>query len=101
MQSAALRMEDSSHVEASASLHAAPCAFVLFGASGDLARRTLLPALYRLATEGYLPPESVIIGAALPQLSTEQFRASMREALAHSEVGHVDETAWRAFSRRL
>ncbi|MFL5358425.1 glucose-6-phosphate dehydrogenase [Archangium sp.] len=101
MQSAALRMEDSSHVEASASLHAEPCAFVLFGASGDLARRKLLPALYRLATEGYLPPESVIIGAALPLLSTEQFRASMREALAHSEVGPVDETAWRAFSRRL
>jgi glucose-6-phosphate 1-dehydrogenase len=101
MQSAALRMEDSSHVEAHASLHAEPCAFVLFGASGDLARRKLLPALYRLATEGYLPPESVIIGAALPQLTTEQFRASMREAVAHSEVGPVDETAWRTFSRRL
>lgn len=114
MQSAAVRMEEPLHTEASASsgysfsapadasMRAEPCAFVLFGASGDLARRKLLPALYRLALEGYLPPESAIIGAAIQRMSTEQFRASVREALECSpEACHVDDTAWRAFSRRL
>jgi glucose-6-phosphate 1-dehydrogenase len=94
MQSAALRMEEATSVE--------PCTFVLFGASGDLARRKLLPALYRLALEGYLPPESSIVGAALPWMTTERFRADMREALERApEIGPVDETAWRAFSQRL
>ncbi|HZH78676.1 MAG TPA: glucose-6-phosphate dehydrogenase [Archangium sp.] len=94
MQSAALRMEEATSVE--------PCTFVLFGASGDLARRKLLPALYRLALEGYLPPESAIVGAALPWMTTERFRADMREALERApEVGPVDETAWRAFAQRL
>ncbi|HEX8436749.1 glucose-6-phosphate dehydrogenase [Archangium sp.] len=102
MQSAAPQMEAPQYEETGASVRAEPCAFVLFGASGDLARRKLLPALYRLALEGYLPPESTIIGAALPRLTPEQFRAATRESLERSpECGPVDEAAWRAFSRRL
>jgi glucose-6-phosphate 1-dehydrogenase len=83
-------------------VRAEPCTFVLFGASGDLARRKLLPALYRLALEGYLPPESAIVGAALPWMNTERFRADMREALERAPgVGPVDEAAWRSFAQRL
>ncbi|WP_257454545.1 glucose-6-phosphate dehydrogenase [Archangium lipolyticum] len=102
MQTAAVTLEEPRYTEAIATVRAEPCTFVLFGASGDLARRKLLPALYHLALEGHLPPESAIIGAALPVMSTEQFRASMREAIECAPGARpVDEAAWRTFSRRL
>ncbi len=81
---------------------AEPCTLVLFGASGDLSQRKLLPALYRLAQEGHLAAESVIVGVALTAWSTEQFRAEARAALTRAlGEGAVDEDAFRAFARRL
>ena len=59
-----------------------PTTLVIFGASGDLARRKLLPALYNLAHEGALPERFNLIGVSRRDLSDEEFRAQAREAIA-------------------
>ena len=104
MQLANIWTEDASgtHSRASTTSIAEPCTLVLFGASGDLARRKLLPALYRLAQQGYLPPGFTLVGAALSRLSSDDFRASTRALLARTpEVGHIEESVWSAFASRL
>src|ERR1700733_6684156 len=58
----------------------APCVFVIFGATGDLARRKLFPALYNLAVSRLLPPGMSIVGFATSERSDEDFRQMMREA---------------------
>lgn len=80
----------------------APCVFVIFGASGDLTRRKLLPALYNLAVSRLLPPGMSIVGFALPALSEDEFRASMRDAVAQfSRRRPLDEAVWGDFVTRL
>ena len=56
-----------------------PCALVIFGASGDLTARKLLPALERLTSYGALPPEAALIGVARTPMSDEAFREYCRE----------------------
>jgi glucose-6-phosphate 1-dehydrogenase len=58
--------------------HAEPCIVVIFGASGDLTKRKLLPALYALRHEKLLPPTGGIVGFARKPLSDEAFREEMR-----------------------
>jgi glucose-6-phosphate 1-dehydrogenase len=58
-----------------------PTTLVIFGASGDLARRKLLPALYNLAHEGALPERFNLIGISRRELSDDEFRAQAREAI--------------------
>ena len=79
----------------------APCAVVIFGASGDLTQRKLIPALYALAAEGALPPGVSIVGAARTPMSDEQFRAAMRAAVEqHSRVPLRDDV-WEGFAAGL
>ena len=79
-----------------------PCVFVIFGASGDLTRRKLLPALYNLAVSHLLPPGMSIVGFALTEVTEEQFRASMREAVSSfSRRKPIDEAVWEDFVSRL
>src|SRR5438045_6873207 len=54
------------------------CAIIIFGASGDLSKRKLLPALYRLAYERRLPSTFSIIGTSRSPLSDDAFREKMR-----------------------
>jgi len=62
-----------------------PAIFIVFGASGDLAHRKIFPALWDLFLEGQLPSGLVMIGAARRELSTEEFRESMRAScMVHS-----------------
>jgi glucose-6-phosphate 1-dehydrogenase len=63
-----------------------PHVFVIFGATGDLTRRKLLPALYRLRQLGLVDDRSLIVGAALPELDGEEFRNLAREALGQAGV---------------
>ena len=56
-----------------------PCALVIFGASGDLTARKLLPALERLSAAGALPPAVGLVGVARTPMSDDQFRAYCRE----------------------
>ena len=58
-----------------------PCAFVIFGISGDLASRLLMPALYHLAASEHLPNEFAIIGIAHAELTQQVFRRRLTDAL--------------------
>ena len=81
---------------------APPCAVVIFGATGDLTRRKLLPAVYRLAQQGLVPGEFAILGTARHPMSDDEFRSLMRAAV--SEFGSddtLDESAWQSFAKRL
>jgi glucose-6-phosphate 1-dehydrogenase len=74
---------------------AAPCTVVIFGASGDLTKRKLVPALYNLALDGNFTPPSSIVGVARKPMPSAQFRASMREALDQfSRRRPVDPNVW-------
>jgi glucose-6-phosphate 1-dehydrogenase len=77
-----------------------PVVFVLFGATGDLARRMVLPAFYRLAREGLLPEQWRLVGNGRGDVSDENFRAHVREAL--TEFGpQPDPADWDAFAERV
>jgi glucose-6-phosphate 1-dehydrogenase len=75
---------------------------LLFGATGDLAHRMLLPSLYGLHAEGLLPEDFKIVGAARSELTDEQYRSSAVEALKeHVPGGFYDPKTALLFSRRL
>jgi len=71
---------------------------VVFGATGDLARRKLLPALYHLAEAGLLPRHFRIVGSSLEQLSTDDFRALARDAMDEFCRCPVSEDVWSHLS---
>jgi glucose-6-phosphate 1-dehydrogenase len=80
----------------------APCAMVIFGASGDLTRRKLLPALWNLYVERRLPREFSIVGMARTEKTDEAFRTEARQAIAeHSRFRDPDPTEWEAFASGL
>lgn len=58
-----------------------PCALVIFGASGDLTRRKLVPAIWQLAQQGRLPEQFALVGVARSEMSVDDFRARMGKAL--------------------
>jgi glucose-6-phosphate 1-dehydrogenase len=62
-----------------------PCALVIFGASGDLTARKLLPALKRLAAYGALPAEVGLIGVARTPMTDEEFSRYCRKAVAGTD----------------
>jgi glucose-6-phosphate 1-dehydrogenase len=79
-----------------------PSCLVIFGASGDLTQRKLIPGLYSLAHDGLLPAGQTIVGMARSEMSDEQFRASMREACdKHARTRPVDDAIWESFARGL
>src|SRR5580700_7964412 len=80
----------------------APCVFVIFGASGDLGRRKLFPALYNLAVSRLLPPGTSILGFATTERSDDDFRQMMREAVGQfSRRKPIDDAVWDDFASRL
>jgi glucose-6-phosphate 1-dehydrogenase len=80
-----------------------PCTIVIFGASGDLARRKLLPALYNLVHcgGGMMPPNSAVLGFARTEMSREQFREQARAAVDRYSRLKVEPGCWNAFSASL
>jgi glucose-6-phosphate 1-dehydrogenase len=81
---------------------AEPCTVIIFGATGDLTKRKLVPALYRLVQERLVPGEFAIVGAARTEMSHDDFRAKMKEAVQQfSEAKHVDEDVWASFAQGL
>lgn len=79
-----------------------PCVLVIFGASGDLSRRKLIPALYNLDCDGLLAPGFSILGFARTPGDNESFRADMRLAVsAAGEARSFDEGKWSSFASRL
>ncbi len=77
-----------------------PTVFVLFGATGDLAKRMVLPAFYRLAIEGLLPRQWLLVGNGRGDVAHEEFRAHVHDVL--TEFGpHPQQGAWESFAQRV
>ena len=78
-----------------------PALMVIFGASGDLANRKLLPALYKLSQQRLLPPNFVILGFARSQLTDTEFRLRARTSMVTNSKVEFQHAAWEAFAPRL
>ena len=79
-----------------------PCSVIIFGASGDLTKRKLVPALYRLVQQRLLPAEFAIVGQARTPLSDDQFRDKMKTSVGQfSEARQVDDEVWNSFAQGL
>ena len=77
-----------------------PTIFVLFGATGDLAKRMVLPAFYRLAMEGLLPRQWLLVGNGRGDVAHEDFRAHVHDVL--TEFGpHPEQGQWESFAQRV
>ena len=78
-----------------------PCAVVVFGASGDLTERKLLPALHNLEVDGLIPSNTAIVGIARTGFSDEKYRTTSRAEVAkHSRITPTDES-WERFSKDM
>jgi glucose-6-phosphate 1-dehydrogenase len=78
------------------------CAIVIFGANGDLTKRKLMPALYRLAYDRRLSTGLSVVGSSRTPLSDDQFREKMLEAVKEfSEDTDFDESVWKTFAQGL
>jgi glucose-6-phosphate 1-dehydrogenase len=71
-----------------------PCVLVIFGASGDLTKRKLIPAVYSLALRRLLPEQFAVVGVARTEMSDDDFRAQMREAVERFARDEFREDAW-------
>jgi len=79
-----------------------PCSIVIFGASGDLTARKLIPALYHLCKDKLMPESFRVIGFARRDKTDESWRAELREALNQfSRTKPVDEKIWQAFAKNI
>ena len=79
-----------------------PCTLVLFGATGDLAHRKVVPALYQLWRTNLLPHEFSVVAIGRRPYDDETLRKDLRESLEkYSRVLPLDEAAWRSFSERI
>jgi glucose-6-phosphate 1-dehydrogenase len=79
-----------------------PCSIVIFGASGDLTARKLIPALFHLCLDGLLPEQFRIIGVARREKTSESWRAELRAALDQfSRTRPVTAASWEAFAEHL
>jgi glucose-6-phosphate 1-dehydrogenase len=78
------------------------CIVVIFGASGDLTKRKLMPALYRLAYDRRLPAGFAVVGVSRTPLPDDRFRGRMRESVQQfSEDTQLDPEVWQAFASGL
>jgi glucose-6-phosphate 1-dehydrogenase len=81
---------------------AEPCTIVIFGASGDLTSRKLIPALYHLCKEQQMPPSFRIVGFARREKTDEGWREELRQALDEfSRTKPLDEEVWRQFAQNI
>lgn len=88
--------------EVAAGKTADPCVLVIFGVTGDLTARKLVPALYNLTREGQLPSHFACVGFARRPKNHEQFRHEMYDAVSqHSRVKPIDQNLWNAFQEQI
>jgi glucose-6-phosphate 1-dehydrogenase len=82
---------------------APPCTVVIFGASGDLAKRKLIPSLYNLVAcgEGMMPANSAVLGFARREMSLDEFRKSAHDWTVRFSRLKVDESCWAKFAGGL
>lgn len=80
---------------------AGPSSLVLFGVTGDLARKKLMPAMYDLANRGFLPPSFALIGFGRRKWSHTNFAAEVKEAVKTYSRTPFDETVWNQFAEGI
>ena len=79
-----------------------PCAIIIFGASGDLASRKLIPGVYEMAREGLLNDRSYILGYARSPMSDEEYRQECAESVRKfARTKPVDESLWKKLESRI
>src|SRR5499427_3089395 len=78
-----------------------PCSVVIFGATGDLTHRKLMPALYNLAADGELPPAVTVIGFARRPKSDGDFRKEMEDAVKKFSRQTVRDEIWNNFAQSI
>ncbi|MBV8820060.1 MAG: glucose-6-phosphate dehydrogenase (NADP(+)), partial [Acidobacteriaceae bacterium] len=87
--------------DATPTRHGDPCVMVIFGASGDLTKRKLIPALYNLAKDQLLSPEFAVVGFAIDNLSQDDFRKKLTEEIKQFATEDFDEELWHWFLLRI
>src|SRR5690349_18115752 len=81
---------------------ASPCALVIFGASGDLAKRKLIPAIYEMVREKLLPEQFVLVGYARSPLTDQQYRDECRDAVQKfARTKPVDPAVWKKIEANI
>jgi glucose-6-phosphate 1-dehydrogenase len=75
-----------------------PCTIVIFGATGDLTHRKLIPALYNLAADGELPPTTTVVGFARRKKSDDEFRSELEETTRKFSRQTVRDEIWQTFA---
>jgi glucose-6-phosphate 1-dehydrogenase len=78
-----------------------PCSVVIFGATGDLTHRKLVPALYNLAADGELPPSVVIVGFARRPKTDDEFRQDLETSTRKFSRQTVRDEIWKTFSQSI
>jgi len=79
-----------------------PCILIIFGATGDLTARKIMPALYNLVREGQLPAQFASVAFARRDKNSEQFRCEMKEKItAFSRSGPLEEEVWNTFKEQI
>jgi glucose-6-phosphate 1-dehydrogenase len=78
-----------------------PCSLVIFGGSGDLSHRKLLPGLYNLYLDGMLPTDYAVVGVGRTPLSDDDFRKFAREGVVKHSRQPLKDSAWVQFEQRL
>ena len=78
-----------------------PCSVVIFGATGDLTHRKLVPALYNLAADGELPPAVAVVGFARREKSDDEFRQEMEESTRKFSRQSVRDEIWKTFAQSI
>lgn len=78
-----------------------PHTFVIFGASGDLTSRKLIPALYRLFQRKRLPPDTRILGYSRSKFTDDQWRTQLNESTKKFIDGDFDEPSWNEFAKTI
>jgi glucose-6-phosphate 1-dehydrogenase len=78
-----------------------PCAIVIFGATGDLTKRKLIPALYNLAVANLLPKQFAIVGCARSALTDESFREQLMKGIQTTSSSAVDSKLWNWLLQRM
>src|SRR3954471_22507180 len=78
-----------------------PCSIVIFGATGDLTHRKLIPALYNLAADGELPPAVAVVGVARRDKTDDGFRTEMEESVRKFSRQNVRDDIWKTFAQSI
>src|SRR6266404_2461919 len=80
---------------------ASPCVMVIFGATGDLTKRKLIPALSKLAADNVLSKQFAIIGFAGNDFTTESFRKTLAEEIPKYSSTKINPAIWAWFAERI